>query len=89
MRKLRVYLDTSVISYLKQEDAPERMKDTLELWQDFVKGKYEVCLSQVTLDEIGKCSEPKRRVLYDYLSDIDFIKLEISAEALDLAQKNS
>lgn len=27
MRKLKVYLDTSVISYLKQEDAPERTKD--------------------------------------------------------------
>lgn len=31
MRKLKVYLDTSVISYLQQEDAPERMKDTLAL----------------------------------------------------------
>lgn len=34
MRKLKVYLDTSVISYLKQEDAPERKKDTLELWKN-------------------------------------------------------
>lgn len=32
MRKMKVYLDTSVISYLKQEDAPERMRDTLTLW---------------------------------------------------------
>ncbi len=30
-RKFKVYLDTSVISYLQQEDAPERMKDTLAL----------------------------------------------------------
>ena len=29
MRKLKVYLDTSVVSYLHQEDAPEKMKDTL------------------------------------------------------------
>ena len=27
MRKLKVYLDTSVISFLSQEDAPERMKE--------------------------------------------------------------
>ena len=74
MRKLKVYLDTSVISYLSQEDAPERMKDTLELWKDFVNGKYDIYLSQVTLDEIEKCSEPKRNVLYDYLSDIVNIK---------------
>lgn len=87
MRKLKVYLDTSVISYLKQEDAPERMKDTLELWKDFVKGKYDIYLSQVTIDEIGKCSEPKRSLLYDYLSDIDYTKLEINEEILELAQK--
>ncbi len=87
MRKLKVYLDTSVISYLSQEDAPERMKDTLELWKDFVNGKNEVYLSQVTLDEIEKCSEPKRNVLYDYLSDIEYTKLKINAEILELAQK--
>lgn len=87
MRKLKVYLDTSVISYLSQEDAPERMNDTLELWKDFAEGKYDIYLSQVTLDEIGKCAEPKRSTLYDYLSDIDYTKLEINAEILELAQK--
>ena len=87
MRKLKVYLDTSVISYLSQEDAPERMKDTLELWKYFVNGKYDVYLSQVTLDEIEKCPESKRNKLYDYLSDIEYTKLEINAEIVELAQK--
>jgi len=27
-RKLKIYLDTSVISHLMQEDAPEKMADT-------------------------------------------------------------
>ena len=80
-------LDTSVISYLSQEDAPERMKDTLELWKDFVNGKYEIYLSQVTIDEIEKCSETKRSMLYDYLSDIEYTKLEINEEIVELAQK--
>ena len=87
MRKLKVYLDTSVISYLSQEDAPGRMKDTLELWKDFVNGKYDIYLSQVTLDEIEKCSESKRNKLYDYLSDIEYTKLEINEEIIELAQK--
>lgn len=87
MRKIKVYLDTSVISYLSQEDAPERMRDTLELWKDFVNGKYDIYLSQITIDEVGKCVEPKRGILYDYLSNIDYTKLEINAEILELAQK--
>ena len=33
MRKLKVYLDTSVISHLAQEDVPEKMTDTLKLWE--------------------------------------------------------
>ena len=27
-RKIKVYLDTSVISYLDQQDAPEKMQET-------------------------------------------------------------
>ena len=87
MRKLKVYLDTSVISYLQQEDAPERMRDTIELWKDFINEKYDIYLSQITLDEISKCYEPKKSVLYDYLSDIDYIRLDIDTEILELAQK--
>lgn len=79
-RKLKVYLDTSVISYLQQEDAPERMKDTLALWTQFEDRKYDICLSQVTLDEVGECREPKRTVLYEYLSRISYTKLEISPD---------
>lgn len=33
MRKMKVYQDTSVISYLQQEDVPEWMKETLALWK--------------------------------------------------------
>lgn len=33
MRKLKIYLDTSVISYLEQEDVPEKMDQTKRLWK--------------------------------------------------------
>ena len=32
MRKIRIYLDTSFISYLEQDDAPEKMEETNKLW---------------------------------------------------------
>ena len=67
MIKMKIYLDNYVISYLQQEDVPERMKETLDLWKQFEEGKYDVCLSQVTLDEVGECQEPKKTVLYDHL----------------------
>ena len=59
MRKLKVYLDTSVVSHLMQEDVPAKMADTLQLWELFRKGIYEVYVSTVTLEEISDCPEPK------------------------------
>ena len=55
MNKLKVYLDTSVISHLLQEDVPEKMADTRQLWKMFCSGKYDVYLSTVTLEELKGC----------------------------------
>ena len=85
MRKLKVYLDTSVISYLDQDDAPERMKDTQALWKRFEQGEFEIYLSQVTLKEVGRCPEPKRSRLYDCLDNIAFTRLDVDNESLKLA----
>ena len=78
MRKLKVYLDTSVISHLLQEDVPEKMADTRQLWEMFKAGKYEVYLSTVTLEEIAECPEPKRSELRKLLQQIHFVTLDIS-----------
>ncbi|MHB1405290.1 MAG: twitching motility protein PilT [Desulfitobacteriaceae bacterium] len=40
MNKIKIYLDTSVISHLEAEDTPEKMQDTLQFWQELKKGKY-------------------------------------------------
>lgn len=32
MKKLKIYLDTSTISHLDAQDTPEKMSDTLRLW---------------------------------------------------------
>lgn len=87
MRKLKVYLDTSVISHLMQEDVPEKMADTLELWELFRKGIYDVYLSTVTLEEVSACSEPKRGQLREYMAQISYTTLDITDEVLSVAQK--
>ena len=58
--KLKIYLDTSVVSYLLQDDVPEKMEITNQLWEHFRNRKYELYLSNVTMKEISKCPEPKR-----------------------------
>lgn len=80
-------MDTSVISHLLQEDAPEKMADTLKLWEMFKDGKYDVYLSTVTLEEVSDCPEPKRSQMYDYLEQIDYTPIEITDDMSDIAQQ--
>lgn len=87
MRKLKVYLDTSVISHLMQEDVPEKMADTLQLWELFREGIYDVYLSTVTLEEVAACPEPKRSQLREYMAQISYTTLDITDEVLNVAQK--
>ena len=87
MRKLKVYLDTSVVSYLYQEDAPEKMQDTLSLWELFRQERYDVCLSDIVFDEIGGCRPEKLNRLLDYLEQIDYELIQTDEETVSLAEK--
>jgi predicted nucleic acid-binding protein len=87
MRKLKVYLDTSVVSHLLQEDVPEKMADTRQLWEMFKDGKYDVYLSTVTLKEIQNCPEPKKTQMIDYLNQIQYITLDITEDVISVANK--
>ena len=87
MNKLKVYLDTSVISHLFQEDVPEKMADTRQLWEMFCAGKYDVYLSTVTLEELKNCSEPKQSYLFDYLGQIEYTLVQINDNVTEIAQQ--
>ena len=86
MKKLKIYLDTSVISHLDQQDAPEKMADTLKLWEDIKLGLYDVCISDVALDEIYKCSQTKLATLEKYLAEIEYNYVIADNEVLELAE---
>lgn len=85
MVKLKVYLDTSVASYLVQEDVPEKMADTLKLWQMFINKEYDVYLSTVTLQEIADCPESKKSKIYTYLEQIEYTPIEITEDMSEIA----
>ncbi|KGP74849.1 twitching motility protein PilT [Desulfosporosinus sp. Tol-M] len=87
MNKVKIYLDTSVISHLEAEDTPEKMQDTLLFWQEIIKIYYKVSVSDLTLAELAKCPEPKRSQLFVYLSQIDYEEVEEAPEIIALAEE--
>jgi predicted nucleic acid-binding protein len=87
MKKLKLYLDTLVISYLDQDDAPDKMAETRLLWDKIKAGSFDVVISDVDIDEINKCEEKKRKTLLDYLAQIKYTKVETSDKAFEIAKR--
>ena len=70
MKKIKLYLDTSVISALDDPKKPNRMKETHLLWDDIKAGKYDVVVSDVLFEEVNRCTQTKRDVLFGFLDEI-------------------
>ena len=87
MKKLKIYLDTSVISHLQHDDAPDKMADTLMLWEKIKTGKYEAIISSVTERELEACAEPKRSTLLNCLQQIPHSIVPLNEQALAIAGK--
>lgn len=86
MRKLKVYLDTSVISHLQQEDVPEKMRETLELWEQFKKREdVMVVISDLVIREVSQCREPKRSFLLNKLAQLDYAMAHTTDEERKLS----
>lgn len=80
MKKLKIYLDTSVISHLKQDDVPEKMQDTLKLWDDIKTGVYDIVISNITVNEIMDSPVEKRNIMLEYLAEIEYNVITIDDE---------
>ena len=87
MKRLKIYLDTSVISHLEAPDAPDKQEDTRKLWADIQAGKYEAFISPVVVLELDGCSEPKLSALARQLQSIRLTELQANDEVLELAEQ--
>jgi len=86
MKKIRLYLDTSVISHLDAPDTPEKMADTLMLWEVLkFRSDIEIVISELTVRELDKCQQPKLQFLLEKLNEFDYQFLEICEDDKILA----
>jgi len=86
VKKLKIYLDTSVIGYLYQETQPEKMSDTQKLWSYIKNGIYDVVISDLLLEELSNNpnDDVKNRLL-GFLAEIEFKAVPITPEIERLA----
>jgi predicted nucleic acid-binding protein len=87
LKKPKLYLDTSVISFYFAEDAPEKMAITRKFFDETIKsGRYEIFSSEVTLRELGNCTDS---VLQDNLvgfaAELPVTYLPVTTQVSELA----
>jgi len=88
MKRLNIYLDTSVINFLFAEDAPELKKITKDFFKNYVKkGIYQVYISDVVIREIEKTKDETKKVqLLSIIRDYSLKILILNEEADRLAK---
>jgi len=88
MRKLRIYLDTSVISMIDSPHVPDKEAITKEFFRLVVEqlDEYEVVISPISLEEIHNAPENIRTRSLAVLQLIQPIEVSERQEAEKLAQ---
>jgi predicted nucleic acid-binding protein len=89
LRKLKIYLDTSVINFFFAEDSPEKMKITREFFNDILlNGRYEAYISLLVLEEIGNTKDLERRnQLIEFTNELQAEVLTANTEINRIAKQ--
>lgn len=87
MRKVKLYLETSVWNFYYADDSPEKRDITIDFFNNLRTGLYEIYYSDVVLNEISKADDIKQELLIDIINKFMPVKLELTAEIADLARK--
>ena len=87
MKKTKLYLDTSVPSFLFADDSPEKRQATIQFWNNLKLGLYEIMISDVLLTEISKCEPPLNQELEDKLTEIVLEIVSVNEDVFSLAKK--
>ena len=87
MKKLNLYVDTSVWNFYFAEDAPDKKKATIEFFDEVVaEGLVNVFISGAVIKEISNANTDKQRMLLNLIDRFDIEMLEITKEVDTLAQ---
>lgn len=87
MKKIKLYLDTSVPSFLFADDSPEKKDATIQFWDILKIGIYDIVISDLLLIEISRSKVPSPEELENKLSDIIFEIISVTEDVYSLAQK--
>jgi predicted nucleic acid-binding protein len=87
---MRLYLDTSVMGAMSDEEMPERIRITRALLDSIVEGKHTGIISNIVLEEIDRCHEELKKKLVGEIQAVPVLVIsenEYSADLLETYEK--
>lgn len=84
MKKLRLYLDTTILNFLFADDSPEECRLTQKFFRQIKS--FDVFISEVVLREVYRCAEPKQKKLLEVIDHYNIEILDFSVQADQLAE---
>ena len=87
MKKLRLYLETSVWNFCFADDAPEMKDITLKFFEKIESENYEIFLSDVVYQEIERADYEKREMLSDIIAKYNPKEITVNEEAYILSRE--
>jgi len=90
IRKMRLYLDTSVIGALFDLEMPQRVEITRALLQSIISGEHTGIISNIVLEEIERSPEEFKEKIIDEMRKIPLHIIsedEASADLLEIYEK--
>ncbi|MBI5195287.1 MAG: type II toxin-antitoxin system VapC family toxin [Nitrospirae bacterium] len=87
MKKPQLYLETSVWNFCFADDAPEKKNITLTFFDKIKQGEYDIFISDVVIEEIGRAGENKKQLLLEKISTLSPVRLVVNEQIVGLAQK--
>ena len=88
MKRLRLYLETSVWNFLDAADAPEKMQITQQFFEELARSRFELFISELVIAEIERTpDEAKRNKLLKEINKYAPTVLDLSNEVGDFTQE--
>lgn len=87
MKKLKLYLETSIFNFAFSEQSPDYKEATLKLLDAVRAGGYEVYISEIVVREINAANKEKAAMMMGLINDLEPERLEINKEIEILAEE--
>ncbi|MFA6450611.1 MAG: type II toxin-antitoxin system VapC family toxin [bacterium] len=84
MKKLKLYIETSVWNFLFADDAPEKKRDTQRFFEEVRSADYELFISELVIAEIQRASLSVSERLMRKIEEFMPETLEITDEIREL-----